>query len=171
MADEMNGERESFEAWHSGKFGRAFTTWAEDRGRYTWDLTQELWNAWQARASLAANAGSETMAGMNEYGVRGYLAATLKCWHRLTGDEAAELVAMTQRLAGLYTHPSPPEGMAGWMPIADAPEDEPVLLWSEIKGGAPILDAWGRYMQYNQPLFTHFMLARPPLPASEAKGA
>lgn len=64
-------------------------------------------------ASLAASAGSEPVAGMNEYGVRGYLAATLKCWHRLTGDEAAELVAMTQRLAGLYLHPSPPEGMVG----------------------------------------------------------
>ena len=64
-------------------------------------------------ASLAASAGSEPVAGMNEYGVRGYLAATLKCWHRLTGDEAAELVAMTQRLSGLYTRPSPPEGMVG----------------------------------------------------------
>ena len=68
-------------------------------------------------ASVAASAGSEPVAGMNEYGVRGYLAATLKCWHRLTGDEAAELVAMTQRLAGLYTHPSPPEGMVGGLQV------------------------------------------------------
>ena len=58
-------------------------------------------------ASVAASAGGEPVAGMNEYGVRGYLAATLKCWHRLTGDEAAELVAMTHRLSGLYLHPSP----------------------------------------------------------------
>lgn len=80
-------------------------------------------------ASLAANSGSEPVAGMNEYGVRGYLAATIKCWHRLTGDEAAELVAMTQRLAGLYLHPSPPEGRAGgWMPIETAPKDDPIIV-------------------------------------------
>ena len=78
----------------------------------------------------------------------------------------ADLEAQLASIGGV----SPPEGMAGWKPIADAPEDEPVLLWSEIKGGAPILDAWGRYMQYNQPQFTHFMLVRPPL-ASEAKEA
>ena len=64
------------------------------------------------RAATAAKQAAE-----NELKVRGYLAATLKCWHRLTGIEAAELVAMTQRLSGLYTHPSPPEGMAGWISV------------------------------------------------------
>lgn len=72
------------------------------------------------RAAEAAKQKAE-----NDLKVRGYLAATLKCWHRLTGDEAAELVAMTQRLAGLYqSHPSPPEGMVGgWQDIATAPKD------------------------------------------------
>lgn len=94
-------------------------------------------------ASLAASAGSEPVAGMNEYGVRGYLAATLKCWHRLTGDEAAELVAMTQRLSGLYTHPSPPEGMVGgWITLPGAlPEPgTPVLL--DIGKKYPIRAMW-----------------------------
>lgn len=75
-------------------------------------------------ASLAASAGSEPVAGMNEYGVRGYLAATLKCWHRLTGDEAAELVAMTQRLSGLYQPTSLQEGMAGWKLVPIEPTEE-----------------------------------------------
>ncbi len=91
-------------------------------------------------ADRAAEAAKQK--GESDLKVRGYLAATLKCWHRLTGDEAAELVAMTQRLAGLYqTHPSPPEGMVGgWRPIETAPKDGVAVLvmrdiWPGAKGG------------------------------------
>ena len=52
----------------------------------------------------------------DEWKVRDYLAATLKCWHRLTGEEATELVAMTQRLAGLYAAPQPALS-AGWVSV------------------------------------------------------
>lgn len=33
---------------------------------------------------------------LTEWDVRGLLAESLKCWHRLTGEEAAELVAFVQ---------------------------------------------------------------------------
>ena len=109
----MSKEREAFESWIKKDCGDLSTFGSGAHQHYRNSAVNNAWIAWQARASLAASAGSEPVAGMNEYGVRGYLAATLKCWHRLTGDEAAELVAMTQRLSGLYTHPYPPEGMVG----------------------------------------------------------
>ncbi|MBD9395576.1 hypothetical protein [Acidovorax sp. ACV01] len=38
-----------------------------------------------------------TAAASSEWEARGHLAASLTCWHRLTGEEADELVAMFQR--------------------------------------------------------------------------
>lgn len=61
----------------------------------------------KARASLSLPAAGQEPVADDEWKVRGYLAKTLKCWHRLTDEEAAELVAMTQRLAGLYPAPRP----------------------------------------------------------------
>jgi hypothetical protein len=53
-------ERAAFEAWHIGRFGRAYTEWVEAKGGYAWDLTEELWKAWQAaRASLSEYAQSK----------------------------------------------------------------------------------------------------------------
>lgn len=55
-------------------------------------------------------------------------------------DHAAQVAALTQpaqpsavesNTAGavpLYAHPSPPEGMAGWMPIETAPKDGKLIL-------------------------------------------
>lgn len=43
---------------------------------------------------IAAAAG--TVAASSEWDVRGHLAASLTCWHRLTSKEAAELVALFQ---------------------------------------------------------------------------
>lgn len=107
-------------------------------------------------SGVAANAGSEPVAVL---AMRMLVAAG-----HITQAKADESL----RLAAEYTHTSPPEGMAGWKPIAEAPEGEEVLLWSEHKGGPPTFDDWARYKHINQPKFTHFMLARPPL-ASEAK--
>lgn len=71
--------------------------------------------------SLSANAGEPTPP--DEWKVRGYLAKTLKCWHRLTGEEAAELVAMTLRLSGLYA--APPTAQAeGWISVDERLPDE-----------------------------------------------
>lgn len=45
---------------------------------------------------LIAAAAAGTVAASSEWGVRGHLAASLTCWHRLTSKEADELVAMFQ---------------------------------------------------------------------------
>lgn len=58
-------------------------------------------------AALSLPAAGQEPVATDEWKVRGYLAATLKCWHRLTDEEAAELVAMTLRLSGLYPAPQP----------------------------------------------------------------
>ena len=42
--------------------------------------------------------GCERASADAEWGIRGELAAALKCWHRLTGEEAAELVAFVTAL-------------------------------------------------------------------------
>jgi hypothetical protein len=48
-----------------------------------------------SKNDLIAPAGG-TAAASSEWDVRGHLAASLTCWHRLTGKEADELVAMFQ---------------------------------------------------------------------------
>lgn len=40
----------------------------------------------------------------HEWDIRGELAAALKCWHRLTGEEAAELVAFVAALKAPLRH-------------------------------------------------------------------
>ena len=40
----------------------------------------------------------------DEWDIRGELAAALKCWHRLTGEEAAELVAFVAALKAPLLH-------------------------------------------------------------------
>jgi hypothetical protein len=44
----LQDDRAAFEAWHSAKYGRSYTEWVEVKGRYAWDLTEELWTAWKA---------------------------------------------------------------------------------------------------------------------------
>ena len=53
MQAEQQSERKRFEAWHIPRYGKGYSEWAEDKGRYAWDLTEELWAAWQARAALS----------------------------------------------------------------------------------------------------------------------
>ncbi len=89
------------------------------------------------RASLSANAGEPTEA--DEWKVRGYLAKTLKCWHRLTGEEAAELVAMTLRLSGLYPTPQP------------APPTPQAEGWTAEQALRKVLAAVQRYMPPDGP--------------------
>jgi hypothetical protein len=43
-------------------------------------------------------------ANADEWDIRGELAAALKCWHRLTGEEAAELVAFVAALKAPLLH-------------------------------------------------------------------
>jgi hypothetical protein len=59
-----------------------------------------------------------------EWDIRGDLASSLKCWHRLTGAEAAELVEFTRdRLEGaqpVREHLSPDVVRALWQQTLDA---------------------------------------------------
>lgn len=78
------------------------------------------------------------------------------------------------------THHSPPEGMAGWKPLIEAPNNEIVLVAAEFDGPGDwrikcgYLDGqtakWRVFGASWEP--THWMpLPAPPLPASEAKEA
>lgn len=91
----------------------------------------------------------------------------------------------------LYTHPSPPEGMAGWKPIATAPEGQMVVVgwldpedpetperhdfdlledgcWQKWHDHAEHVEIIGGHgVSYTAP-YTCWMPV-PPLPASEAK--
>ena len=55
-------------------------------------------------------------------------------------------------------------GSAGWQPIATAPKDGDVLLWSSITQRKPIIDRWHDYCRVNHPQFTHWH----PLPAAHS---
>ena len=48
--------------------------------------------------------GCERASADAEWDIRGELAAALKCWHRLTGEEAAELVAFVAALKAPLRH-------------------------------------------------------------------
>lgn len=118
MAENTNTEREAFEAWY------CTTNWPNDlgrhEGRYMSNIADASWQAWQARASLSANAGSEP-------------AATVFTMEALTPGGGVKYHATVHKPlpAGtkLYLHPSPPEGMVGgWMPIATAPEGQMVVV-------------------------------------------
>jgi len=78
----------------------------------------------------------------------------------------------------LYTHPPPPEGMAGWMPIETAPKDKTnVILLRQACGsvanGFWLAEAYAGNGSWIWPYVhknpTHWIPA-PPI-ASEAKGA
>lgn len=59
------------------------------------------------RASLAASAGSEPVATIKSWTNGSYWRNYKVEWHRNDLPEGAQL----------YTHPSPPEGMAGWISV------------------------------------------------------
>lgn len=167
MADEMNKEREAFETFVRKRWG------GSDRGEltrkesgYATGPVDFAWSAFQAgRASLAASAGSEPVARVND---DGFIV------------EIGDLLISPG--TKLYTHPSPPEG-AGWRPIETAPRDgTPIWLYTlagQCEGywnyGEWVQDAvYCTYDGAGGPAFecspTHWMPLPAP-PASEAKGA
>jgi len=52
----------------------------------------------ESYAAMIAAAPEVTKVGLDEWDIRGELAGALKCWCRLTGDEASELVALFEKL-------------------------------------------------------------------------
>ena len=51
--------------------------------------------------------------------VRGYLASKLHCWHRLTGEESDQLVALFEGQAGQPGSVYPKQQPTGWVDLTD----------------------------------------------------
>lgn len=186
MTDTNTAEREAFEKWVVTEFPSIDLT-REDDGYYK-SLADEWWTAFKAGcASLAASAGSEPVAA---YALRNLIANG-----SLTQAKAITALVLTAET----THPSPPEGMAGWKPIAEAPKTGHTLLlgyfnsankWRTTRGqwmSQDYIDEYAEDPDFMEPGWhettvedddgkcwpiepTHWMpLPAPPLPASEAK--
>lgn len=94
-----------------------------------------------ARASLAANAGSEPVAAIH-WPIGG---PPRLMWHSNAALHAAIRKAHEghQSDVPLYDHPSPPEGMVGgWQDIATAPKDGTYLLLWEQYSTNPFVGCW-----------------------------
>ena len=108
-------------------------------------------------------------------------AAEPVAWAATSEDGDVEALGMNQSRrfdTPLYTHPPPPEGMAGWMPIETAPKDKTnVILLRQACGsvanGFWLAEAYAGNGSWIWPYVhknpTHWIPA-PPI-ASEAKGA
>ncbi len=117
-ADREDAEKEAKDAdmaWpHSGPHRAVQLVEASTAGFTAADMATAAAQGFRdGVASVAANAGSEP-------------AATVFTMEALTPGGGVKYHATIHKAlpAGtkLYTHPSPPEGMAGWMPIETAPK-------------------------------------------------
>lgn len=189
MADDTNtAEREAAEQWLRDRYGAY-------RGHFAWRELEEAFLA--GRASLAASAGSNEGSSEGSGPVAQLAAerdelfqAAIDFIRTLTGMEPPpievappevfapfrEFVNTVQAITD-KRHPSPPEGMAGWKPIATAPKDRLVDIlnagrryagchYDRICGEYRHVTACGVLIRLKNA--THWMPA-PPLPASEAK--
>jgi hypothetical protein len=86
---------------------------------------------------LLASAPQTGAQEQSEWDIRGQLAAKLTCWHRLTGNEAAELVA----LAKSWGAPQPAVA-AGWRDISTFSEDEADELIAWKPGVGRVIVTW-----------------------------
>ena len=149
MTDTNTAEREAFETWYRT------TNWPGDlgqhEGRYMSNIADASWQAWQARASLAASAGSEPVTWRAQFDawwarnrvsthqVKNIGGFAAKVWHAAIQT----VVGATDSTAGFYpadegstpsrqaTNPSPPEGMAV-EPVAIRPDIQAVLAMLDV---------------------------------------
>ena len=157
-------------------------------------LEKALRNALAGRASLAASAGSEPVAAVKDWaaGARFALEQVAKidhiCWltdsMREIGITQAGKAVLAERDRLLVTHPSPPEGMAGWISVDERlPQPFTTVLIHPrptgycCEGEVNTQRQWS-YGEYETGFghhqikckVTHWQpLPAPPLPASEAK--
>lgn len=211
---DTNKEREAFErayaeAWHAASSPRKesvdelqyeVSTW-RDGDSYPGEMPRLRfgWEWWQARASLAASAGSEPAHAVEPF-----------AWYFKSPARPGEKPLVqkldwkprNQNWSPLYLHPSPPEG-AGWISVDERlPElykrvlvittdcdDEPYATPAHYNGPGKFLAAGGHRLDPvthwqeidappagwklppAKPRVSHRRKGRPPLPASEAKGA
>ena len=221
MTDTNTAEREAFEAWIA-ESGRGHMLKRDPENGWHEDLeVTARWAAWQARAHLAASAGSEPVAdsrpsleavfrglsdraycnyieqmGRNEclgwkYKVKNgtFGEAELK-GHTKAGEMLGRHKAFAEAAIALrgsvapLTHPSPPEGMEGWISVDERlPQPfTPVLIHPRptdycCEGEVNTQRQWS-YGEYETGFghhqikckVTHWQpMPAPPLPASEAK--
>ena len=144
------------------------------------DIVPDVGGAWHAafqagRASLAASAGREPVA----YAIFAEN-GNIRLW--ATEPQHVKRIAAEQglKLVKIYTHHSPPEGMAGWRPIETAPEKGVFLVYMptadrdgdriQVAVWHPNVKVVGHLFAFDCAPITHWMpLPAPPLPASEAK--
>ncbi len=138
---DTDSERASFEAWMCAQEGYPFA------GAFA----NLMWKSWQARASLAASAGSEPVASI-------YITPA---GEREMDDWKVDLPVGRNIL---YTHPSPPEGMvmvpreptkemlnAGrWLEygesschMVEVPDGDVAGVWTAMIASAPPIAAGG----------------------------
>ena len=165
MTDTNTAEREAAEQWLRDRYGAY-------RGHFAWRELEEAFLA--GRASLAASAGSEPVATIKSWTNGSYWRTYNVVFHR------DDLPVGTD----LYTHPSPPEGMAGWVSVDERlPQPfTPVLIHPRptdycCEGEVNTQRQWS-YGEYETGFghhqikckVTHWQpMPAPPLPASEAK--
>ena len=182
MTDTNTAEREAFEAECKKLFACTTLSFMRDNGVYfnavcrsffgksmpAYADVSMLWEVWKAaRASLAASAGSEPVAWrlrntafrseVYEYFKTKYLAECRQKQFNASVDDGG-----LHDLTPLYTHPFPPEGMAGWklVPIEPTVDQE----W-EGKEASRRVDSMAEACK----IYKAMIDASPPLPASEAK--
>ena len=116
MTDKTDSkEREAFEDWASRSIGRVWRDTTPGRTDCYQDASTNIgWRAWQARASLAASAGSEPVAWVDERALR-WLANSRSLSATITTK--LEKGKSFERPTPLYLHPSLPEGMVGGLQV------------------------------------------------------
>jgi hypothetical protein len=189
MADEMNGEREAYIAWML-TYPKTFTHFDAE---HNWKHGHVSALAWQARASLAANAGREPNGYQKALDIR-----IQEGGWELSGSKVP--VLYTDSINGrqvcrddvwlctteAFTHPSPPEGMAGWTKASEQLppcRDNQLYIGVNSAGFAGVFNA---VTSIAGNVYCHYETAEesidvlgdlaiwkqfnPPIPASEAKG-
>jgi hypothetical protein len=164
MADEMNGEREALGLSLEQRGGVWVVQFAEGGCRPASIVEVNLWQALQAgRASLAASAGSEPVA-WGIFDSEGFYEVALDegSGQRFVDhyNKRREGPLKPFSLRALYTHPSPPEGMAG------LPTRNELALQLLVAGGFVTEKELAKALAIVDA--TCPALA-PPIPASEAK--
>lgn len=160
MADDTNtAERASFEAHYRrcGATDETLSRWVDDGstppamvGKYIIRSVQDAWLAFQAgRASLAASAGSEPVAAGSIDHLKLMMEESAWGGQILLSDALANIADFAA------SHPSPPEGMAGWKWVPIEPTD---AMWNAMMDWGTKKSEWRAILD-----------AAPPLPASEAK--